>query len=208
MQSNELIEIDRLSETCNEELQNIRIIKSIPNYFKFEYYLCMSCKNIYVFNCNNGNIFCRSCRKQINDEIFEFNQKLRDKYHIEYNRNSSNKIFMILFAEREYILNRKTNNKYAIIIYTEYIKRSWYNKCKLLAFICDYRGLYDEANDLSNFRYNGNYGENNKKLISTIKNLVLLDPYFKKLGDSIRVKILFETHKKLDQYNKIFDINN
>lgn len=124
MNKSKEIEIEKITEYDNYYKKNLNLLteqeREILNKLSISYWtkrikdgwlehVCRNCKNIYITDSETYTI-CSQCKNELDKEIDEFEEYIKNKY-VDIANNNNNGIYarikLILFAERELILNKK-----------------------------------------------------------------------------------------------------
>jgi len=144
--------------------------------------VCRLCKNIFIIY-ENDYVICSKCKKILDAEIDEFEDYVYNKYeNMENNRNNGvyNRVKLILFCEREKILNKKFNSC-AFYYYMQSNKinigiNNVYKVSRTLKNIYESIYRYDGCIDFDFLRCDYGYGSGNRKMTKALKISVDLIP--------------------------------
>ena len=149
--------------------------------------ICQYCKNIFIFN-EGGYVICSACKNILDDEINEFEEYIINKYEDiknKYNNGIFTRVRLILFCERERILNKKfTPCAFFHYMFSNKINIGIYNLYKIsrtLKYNYERIHRYDEYKNSTNFDFlkgDNGIGATDKKMIKALEYCANIMPEF------------------------------
>jgi len=147
--------------------------------------ICRCCKNIFILG-KEDYVICSECEKLLNDEIDEFEEYIIDKYENiknNYNNGIYTRVRLILFCERERILNKKLSPcGFYHYMYSNKINigmNEIYKISRTLKYIYEFIHKYDNYQNLLNFDFlhcDIGSGSRDRKMIRALKHSANLIP--------------------------------
>lgn len=149
--------------------------------------ICQCCKNIFILG-KGDYVICSGCEKILDNEINEFEEYIIDKYD-DIKNNYSNGIYtrirLILFCEREKILNKKfTPCGFYHYMYSNKINIGMskiYKIARTLKYIYESTHRYDDyakSTDFDFLRCDFGSGSRDRKMMRALKYCANLIPEF------------------------------